>query len=276
MVCPRKPSFPEKLGTLGTEDWPFAIISLEEKGLSKEVDVTDGEAIQDTIEEHEYPSITNEFHSPRDVSWYGSAIFSPPVATQSVWGKAYKYFPVKIIFLLSIFIFEVGSLTCVLAPNSSAFIAGRAVTGAGCADTFAGCFIIIPLFSKPRLRPALTSSLSATFAITSVVGPLIGGALTQNVTRRWCFYIDLPCGGLAAIAMLFAFQAPKAASSVPASAREKLLQMEIPSAILVCATIVCFTLASRWAGAEKAWRSSGVVGTLVAMPVLLALFAVDQ
>jgi hypothetical protein len=65
------------------------------------------------------------------------------------------------------------------------------------------------------------------------------------------FYINLPCGGIAAIAMLFAFRAPKAASPTPATAKEKFLQMDIPGAIFVCATIVCFTLALRWAGVEK-------------------------
>lgn len=74
-----------------------------------------------------------------------------------------------------------------LAPNSNAFIAGRAVTGAGCAGVFAGCFIIISLSSRPRIRPAMTSTLSATFAVASVVGPLIGGAFTQNATWRWWY-----------------------------------------------------------------------------------------
>ncbi|KAI1775688.1 putative gliotoxin efflux pump [Hypoxylon cercidicola] len=276
--------------------------------MSKEAVIEDGEAgaIQ-TIEDHEYPgglrltaivaalilsiflasldttiittaipSITNEFHSLEDVGWYGSAIFFPLAATQSVWGKAYKYFPVKLVFLLGILIFEVGSLICALAPNSSAFIAGRAVTGAGCAGIFAGCFIIISLSSRPRIRPAMTSSLSAAFAVASVVGPLIGGAFTQNVTWRWCFYINLPCGGATAIAMLFAFQVPKAASPTPATTKEKFLQMDVPGAVLICATIVCFTLALRWAGVEKAWADSDVVGTLVATPIFLALFGIDQ
>ncbi|KAF2866568.1 putative MFS transporter [Massariosphaeria phaeospora] len=276
--------------------------------MSQDTVTNDGNADPlDTIEEHEYPgglrlaaivaalvlsiflasldttiittaipSITNEFHSLEDVGWYGSAMFFPLAATQSVWGKAYKYFPVKPVFLVSILIFEVGSLICALAQNSNAFIAGRAITGAGCAGTFSGCFIIISLSSRPRLRPAMTSSLSATFAVAAVVGPLIGGAFTQSVTWRWCFYINLPCGSIAAVAMLFAFQAPKAASPTPATTKEKFLQMDIPGAILICAAIVCFTLALRWAGVDKSWKDPNVVGTLVATPVFLILFGMDQ
>lgn len=76
--------------------------------------------------------------------------------------------------------------------------------------------------------------------------------------------------------MLFAFRAPKAASPTPATKKERFLQMDIPGAVLICATIVCFTLALRWAGVEKAWADSDVVGTLVATPIFLVLFGIDQ
>ncbi|KAI1177387.1 putative gliotoxin efflux pump [Nemania sp. FL0916] len=222
------------------------------------------------------PSITNEFHSLDDIGWYGSAMFFPLAALQSVWGKAYKYFPVKIVFLIGIFIFEVGSLICALAPNSDAFIAGRAVTGVGCAGVFGGCFIIISLSSRPRIRPAMTSSLSATFAVASVVGPLIGGAFTQNITWRWCFYINLPFGAVAALAIIIGFHAPKAAAPAPATLKEKLLQMDLPGAVFISATIISFTLALQWGGVEKPWSSSDVVGLVVATPLFLILFSVDQ
>lgn len=52
--------------------------------------------------------------------------------------------------------------------------------------------------------------------------------------------------------------------------------MDIPGAVLICAAIVCFTLALRWGGVEKAWNDSNVVGTLVATPVFLTLFGLDQ
>jgi len=58
------------------------------------------------------PKITDEFHGLDQIAWYGSAFFLTLASFQSTWGKAYKYFPLKITFLTSIFMFELGSLIC--------------------------------------------------------------------------------------------------------------------------------------------------------------------
>lgn len=75
------------------------------------------------------PKITDEFHSLDQVGWYGSAFFLTVAAFQSTWGKGYKYFPLKTAFLISIGIFELGSLICAVAQNSTTLIIGRAIAG---------------------------------------------------------------------------------------------------------------------------------------------------
>ncbi|CAO2651133.1 Nn.00g094300.m01.CDS01 [Neocucurbitaria sp. VM-36] len=222
------------------------------------------------------PSITRDFHSLEDVGWYGSAMLFPVAATQSIWGKSFKYFPVKVVYLFSILVFEIGSLICALSPNSATFIAGRAITGTGCAGTFSGSFLIIAYSSPTQMRPALHSILSATFAFASVAGPLIGGALTQNVSWRWCFYINLPFGAVAALAFLLAFPAPNQRDIRKTPLKEKILHMDIPGVIFISAAVICFTLAMRWAGVEKKWSSADVIGTLVGSILFVIAFVLSQ
>ena len=105
-----------------------------------------------------------------------------------MWGKGYKFFKLKITFLFSIFIFELGSLICAAAPNSVALIIGRAIAGAGGAGIASGVYTIIAVSAPPKQRPAFTGLLGATYGCASVIGPLLGGVFTENLTWRWCFW----------------------------------------------------------------------------------------
>ena len=69
------------------------------------------------------PHITDEFHRPDDIGWYASVFFMTVASTQSTWGKAYKYFDLKTVFLIAIAIFELGSLVCG-KPSSASRIDG--------------------------------------------------------------------------------------------------------------------------------------------------------
>ena len=135
------------------------------------------------------PKITDEFHSLNDVGWYASAYLITTCATQLLWGRIYTFYSPKNVFLVSIAVFEIGSLLCGVAPNSKAFIIGRAIAGIGAAGIFCGTTVMLTRIVPLHRRPAFVGAFGAIFGIASITGPLLGGAFTDGPTWRWCFYI---------------------------------------------------------------------------------------
>jgi MFS transporter, DHA2 family, glioxin efflux transporter len=93
---------------------------------------------------------------------------------------------------------------------------------------------------------------------------------------RWCFYINLPIGGVSAAIILFFFATPPQAVPAKATMKEKLLQMDLPGTFVIMAAIICYILALQWGGQSKAWNSSAVIGTLVGFVLILILFIVIE
>ncbi|EJT71504.1 hypothetical protein GGTG_10761 [Gaeumannomyces tritici R3-111a-1] len=233
-------------------------------------------ALDLTIVATAVPSITAEFRSFEDIGWYAAAFFITLAAFQSLWGRAYKHFDLKLVFLTTVLLFELGSLICGVAPTSLTLIVGRAVAGLGGAGVTGGIYTIVAFIVPPAKVPTYIGFVGAVFSVASVAGPLLGGVFSGEVTWRWAFYINLPVGAISVILLVVFFHTPAAVKPVPIDPLGLLLSLDVLGIVLSLAFSTCFTIGMQLGGVAEPWSSPKVVGMLVASAVLAIAFCLDQ
>ncbi|KAG0155712.1 hypothetical protein PDIDSM_2885 [Penicillium digitatum] len=189
---------------------------------------------------------------------------------------AYDTFQVKRSFLVAVSIFEIGSLICGVAPSSTVLIVGRAIAGIGVAGIFSGALVIISMTVPLEKRPIVFGVNGMVWGIAFIVGPLLGGAFTDGPSWRWCFYINLPVGGVSIAVVLLALRLPRYYTVSGLPILRLLKELDLLGASLLIPAIICLILALQWDGNDHAWRSSHIIGLFVGFGLLTILFAASQ
>ena len=223
------------------------------------------------------PSITDHFHTVANVGWYSSAFRLCVCAFQFVFGKAYTLFSVKRVFLLANAISIAGSLLCGTATTSTMLVVGRAVAGLGSAGLLSGCFVILVQAIPLRRRPMFVGMMSSIEGVATLAAPLLGGALTQSLDWRWCFYINAPIGAVTLLLTMSCFSDTRKSSDVARMTfKQKVSQLDLLSNLLFLPALTSLFLAFSWAGTKYPWASGRVIGPLITFAVLLAAFVYNQ
>ncbi|KAI4121179.1 MAG: hypothetical protein LQ338_006514 [Usnochroma carphineum] len=233
-------------------------------------------ALDTTIVAAATPRITDHFKKLEDVGWYGSAYLLTICGFQLAFGKCYSIFSIKVVFLSAIGIFELGSLVCGVAPSSTALIIGRAIAGMGCAGIFSGALIIIAYSVPLQRRPAYTGLIGAMYGVASIAGPLLGGVFTDQLSWRWCFYINLPIGAVTTVIIFLFFKAPKRKNVSSLSFWQKINELDTLGTLAFLPAIVCLLIGLQWGGTRYHWKNARIVVLLVFAGLLSVAFIAIQ
>jgi MFS family permease len=219
---------------------------------------------------HSRSTITQQFNSFGDIAWYEAGFLLPFCLLQLALGRVYQYYSVKWVMIASILVFEIGSIVCTSALNSTALIVRRVITGTGGVAVPPGSLLLIGFLVPPPDRPKYFGSLGSVLGISSSLGPVLGGALTL-VSWRWCFWVNLPLGFLSVV--LIALLTPKCPPPVKRASTwsNKLVEPDPSSFFLIGTSLVCLLLAIQFGG-KKYSSSSGVV---IALFVMAGVFGVS-
>lgn len=225
-------------------------------------------AIDQTIVSTILTVVSEEFKAFDKVGWVITGFMLPMACLSPSYGKISIAFGRKTTLAVGIIVFETGSLVSALATSMNMLIGGRVIAGLGGGAVQAMVTVVISEIVPISKRSLSLSLLGIVFSVASVAGPFIGGAFTTKLTWRWCFYINLPLGGVALALLLIFFRPP----SVKKDLKSKLKEIDYLGTALLTAGLVLVLLALTSGGSQFPWNSAAIICFFVIGGFLLIAF----
>jgi EmrB/QacA subfamily drug resistance transporter len=219
-------------------------------------------ALDQTIVSTALPRITGDLGGLEHISWVISSYLLTATIGMPLYGKLGDLFGRKLLFQIAIAVFLVGSVLSGFSQSMTELIAFRAVQGLGAGGLLVLAMTIIGETVSPRERGRYQGYFGAMFGLSSVAGPLIGGFITDNLSWRWVFYVNLPLGILALVLV---------AAVLPKGTRHEKPVIDWAGAALLTVTVLLIVLITTWGGVEYEWGSTLIVGLIAVAVVLLGV-----
>ncbi|MEX2269261.1 MAG: MDR family MFS transporter [Acidimicrobiia bacterium] len=225
-------------------------------------------SVDGTIVSTAMPTIAGDLKGIGAYAWVFSGFLLAEIATIPLWGRLSDMFGRKPIFLTGMIIFLLGSVLSGMSQSMTELVLFRALQGLG-----AGCILPVAQTISADLytmeqRAKVAAVYSGVFAFSSVLGPFLGGFITDNLSWRWVFYVNLPVGILAIALVVFVMVEPLE--------RRRRHQFDWLGVMTLLGWSGALVFALESGGRQYPWGSIEVVGSFVAAAALFAAFVVVE
>ncbi|MBG6218531.1 EmrB/QacA subfamily drug resistance transporter [Arthrobacter sp. CAN_A6] len=220
-------------------------------------------ALNQTILGTALPTIVGELNGASSMLWVITAFILASTITMPIYGKLGDLVGRKHLLISAILIFLAGSVVGALAPDMTWLIVARVIQGLGGGGLMILSQAIIADIVPARERGKYMGLMGGVFAFASVVGPLIGGWLTEGPGWRWVFWFNLPVGALALVGATL-FLRPKAVRVRPT--------LDLWGMVFIALATTGLVLVSSWGGSTYAWTSPVILGLIAATVVSAVVF----
>lgn len=210
-------------------------------------------ALDQTVVGTAMPRIVAELGGFAQYTWTVTIYLIASTLTGPVVGRLSDTFGRKRFYLAGIGIFLVASWLCGAAWDMTSLIIFRGIQGLGAGVMQMVAFTVIADLFPPARRGQAQGIFASVFGISSILGPTVGGYITDHLSWRWVFYVNLPLGLLAFAVLLLAFPDIRVARPVGR-------QVDYAGALLFTAAVVPFMLAVSWGGTTYPWTSPQILG----------------
>jgi EmrB/QacA subfamily drug resistance transporter len=209
------------------------------------------------------PRIVGDLGGLNHLSWVVTAYVLASTITTPLYGKLGDMYGRKRLLIAAILIFLVGSALSGQAHSMDQLIAFRALQGLGAGGLMVGAIATIGDLVSPRERGQYMGYMMAAMMIAMIAGPLVGGYITDSLSWRWIFYINMPVGGAALLYIIATLHLP----------RNKVAHaIDYLGAAIIAVGATAIVLVTTWGGTQYAWGSATIMSLIALAIIAVGMF----
>ena len=221
-------------------------------------------AIDQTIVATALPSVVADLGGFGQFAWVFTAYMLAATTSIPIMGKLSDLYGRKWVLSGGVLLFLVGSALCGSAQDMFQLVMFRGIQGLGAGSIIANSYAVVGDVFPPAQRGKWTGVVGAVYALATVIGPLAGGYITDNLSWRWIFFLNLPLGLVCLVVILLGMANTRDLRVSP--------RLDVRGVIALIASVVPLLLALTWAGKELPWSSPLIVGMFLFSGLMAATF----